>query len=55
MCGLRRRRSLVHMKPRLLFALLFATLLVLAVGGWTVQGLRWAASGGRARGVPQPA
>jgi outer membrane lipopolysaccharide assembly protein LptE/RlpB len=43
------------MKQRLLFALLVAALLVLAAGGWTVQGLRWAASGGRLRGVPQPA
>ena len=30
-------------------------LLVLALGGWTVQGVRWAATGGWARGVPQPA
>jgi hypothetical protein len=43
------------MKQRLLFVLLVAGLLVLAVGGWTVQGLRWAASGGRLRGVPQTA
>jgi hypothetical protein len=43
------------MKAHLLFALLVTTLLVLAVGGWTVQGLRWAASGGRPRGVAQPA
>jgi hypothetical protein len=47
--------SLVHMKQRLLFVLLFAGLLVLALGGWTAQGLRWAASGGWARGVTQPA
>jgi hypothetical protein len=43
------------MKQRLLFVLLIVGLLALAVGGWTVQGLRWAASGGRARAVPQPA
>jgi hypothetical protein len=43
------------MKQRLLFALLVTALLVLAVAGWTVQGLRWAASGGRPRGVPQAA
>ncbi|HEX4680513.1 MAG TPA: hypothetical protein VH210_15040 [Gaiellaceae bacterium] len=43
------------MKQRLLFVLLVAGLLVLALGGWTVQGFRWAVSGGRARAVPQPA
>jgi hypothetical protein len=48
-------RSLVHMKNRLLFVLLVTGLIVLALGGWTVQGLRWAATGGRARGLPEPA
>jgi len=43
------------MKKTLLFVLLVAGLLVLALGGWTVQGLRWATTGGRARGAPQPA
>jgi hypothetical protein len=43
------------MKRRLLFLLLVTGLLLLALGGWTVRGLRWAASGGRARGLPQPA
>jgi hypothetical protein len=43
------------MKRRFLFVLLVTGLLVLALGGWTVQGLRWAATGGRSRGVPQPA
>jgi hypothetical protein len=43
------------MKQRLLFALLVAGLLVLAVAGWTVRGLRWAASTGPRRGVPQAA
>jgi hypothetical protein len=42
------------MKRRLLFLLLVTGLLVLALGGWTIEGLRWAASGGRARGLPQP-
>jgi hypothetical protein len=42
------------MKKRLLFWLLVTGLLVLALGGWTVQGLRWA-TGGRARGLAQPA
>ena len=55
MCGRGRRRSLVHMKKRLLFWLLVTGLIVLALGGWTVQGLRWAATGGGARGLPQPA
>jgi hypothetical protein len=43
------------MKLRILFLLLVTGLLVLALGGWTVQGLRWATSGTRARGLPQPA
>jgi hypothetical protein len=43
------------MKRRLLFFLLVTGLLVLALGGWTVQGLRFAAGGGRARRLPQPA
>ena len=42
------------MKKRVLFLLLVTGLLVLAAGGWTAQGLRWAASGGRVRGLPQP-
>ena len=36
-----RVRSLVDMKRRLLFTTLAFGLLVLAVGGWLVQGLRW--------------
>ncbi|HEV7641825.1 MAG TPA: hypothetical protein VGO39_13235 [Gaiellaceae bacterium] len=43
------------MEKRLLFVLLVTGLLVLAAGGWTVQAVRWATSGGRARGVPQAA
>lgn len=50
-----RRRSLTSMKKRLLFLLFVTGLLVLALGGWTVQGLRWATTGGWSRGVPQPA
>jgi hypothetical protein len=42
------------MKKRLLFLLLVTGLLALALGGSTVKGLRWAASGGWARGLPQP-
>jgi len=48
-------RTLTSMKKRLLFLLLVTGLLVLALGGWAVQGLRWAATGGWARGLPQPA
>ena len=47
--------TLTSMKKRLLFLLLVTGLLVLALGGWTVQGLRWATTGGWARGLPQPA
>jgi hypothetical protein len=48
--------SLTGMKKRLLFLLLVTGLLLLALGGWTVQGLRWALSGGWARtGAAQPA
>jgi hypothetical protein len=43
------------MKRRLLFLLLVTGLLLLALAGWAVQGLRWATSGGRARGLPLPA
>jgi hypothetical protein len=43
------------MKKRLLFLLLVTGLIVLALGGWTVRGLRWTATGGWARGLPQPA
>jgi hypothetical protein len=55
MCGADRARSLGHMKNRLLFLLLVTGLILLALGGWTVQGLRWAVTGGRTRGLPQPA
>ena len=41
------------MKRRLLFVLFVTGLVLLAVAGWTVRGLRWTFSG-RAR-VPQPA
>ena len=49
-------RNLEVMKKRLLFLLLVTGLILLALAGWTVQGLRWAAAGGRLRsGVAQPA
>jgi hypothetical protein len=43
------------MKRRLLFLLLVTGLILLALGGWTVRGLRWATAGGWARGLPQAA
>jgi hypothetical protein len=43
------------MKRRMLFILLVTGLIVLALGGWTIKGLRWAAAGGRSSTVPQPA
>jgi hypothetical protein len=55
MCAHGRVHSLVHMKQRLLFVLLIIGLLALAVGGWTVEGLRWAVSGGRMHAVSQSA
>ena len=55
MCARRRVRSLEDMQQRLLFVLLVTGLLVLALGGWTVQGLRWLATAGRARGITQTA
>jgi len=43
------RRSLVLMKRKLFFLLLVIGVLLLALGGWTVDGLR------RFGGAPQPA
>jgi hypothetical protein len=48
------RRSLVPMNRKLIFILVVTGLLVLALGGWTVDGLRWLAGGGRGA-LPQPA
>jgi hypothetical protein len=42
------------MKRRLYFTLFAVALLVLALLGWTVEGLRWATTGNR-RPRPQPA
>ena len=42
-------RSVATMKRTLAFSLLALALLVLAVGGWAIQGVRWAATGGRPR------
>ena len=44
-----RSLSLTTMKRRLLFLILIVGLVTLAVGGWTVQGVR------RALALPQPA
>ena len=46
-------RSVACMKRRLIFLLFVTGLLLLALGGWAVQGLRFAATGGRR--LPQPA
>jgi hypothetical protein len=44
------RLSLVSMRrPRLSLFLLALLLLVLAIGGWAVEGARWALTGRRAR------
>jgi hypothetical protein len=42
-------RRLVVMKRTLLLILLALGLIVLAVGGWAIQGIRWALGGGRDR------
>jgi hypothetical protein len=42
------------MKRKLFFILVVTGLLLLALGGWTVEGLRWAL-GGNARTAPSPA
>jgi hypothetical protein len=55
MAPVRTARTVVCMKRKLLFLLLVTGLLVLALAGWTVQGLRWAVSGGSSRALPQPA
>jgi len=48
-------RTLTCMKRRLLLMLLVTGLLVLALAGWSVKGVRWIAGGGRADALPQPA
>ena len=50
-----RGRSLPGMKKRLLFLLLVTGLILLALAGWAVDGLRWVVAGGRGRMLPQPA
>jgi hypothetical protein len=41
------------MKRRLLFLLLVTGLIVLALGGWAVRGLRWTANASFPRPLPQ--
>ena len=43
------RRSVPPMKRLVLLALLALGILLLALGGWTVQALRWTLTGGRRR------
>jgi hypothetical protein len=44
------------MKRKLFFILIVTGLILLALAGWTVQGLRWAAGGGsNGRTAPAPA
>jgi hypothetical protein len=40
------------MKRRLLFILVATGLILLALAGWTVQGMRWALAGGNAAPTP---
>jgi hypothetical protein len=42
------------MKRKLFFVLIVTGLIVLALAGWTVQGLRWALGGGNST-APAPA
>jgi hypothetical protein len=43
------------MKRRLLFIVLALAVVLVAVGGWTVEGLRWALTGSRGRPAPAAA
>lgn len=43
------------MKRRLLFLLLVTGLIVLALGGWTLQGMRRLTAGRRTAALPNPA
>jgi hypothetical protein len=44
-----RRRSLLLMKRTLLIGIVALGLILLALAGWTVQGIRWTLRGGRDR------
>jgi hypothetical protein len=51
-----RTRSVAPMKRKLFFTLIVTGLILLALAGWTVDGLRWALGGGPARRTaPLPA
>jgi hypothetical protein len=43
------------MKRKLFFILIVTGLILLALGGWTVDGLRWAFGGGARQTAPLPA
>jgi hypothetical protein len=43
------------MKRKLFFILIATGLIVLALGGWTVDAMRWAVGGGEGRTAPAPA
>ena len=43
------------MKRRLLFLLLVTGLILLALAGWTLKGMRWLTAGGRPAALPHPA
>jgi hypothetical protein len=43
------------MKRKLFFTLIVTGLIVLALAGWTVRGLKWALGGGNGRTAPAPA
>lgn len=43
------------MKRRLLFLALALAIVLVAVGGWAVDGVRWALTGSRGRPVPAAA
>ena len=56
MCRGRAGRSLPPMTRKLLFILIVTGLILLALGGWTIDGLRWALGGGSGSGAaPAPA
>jgi hypothetical protein len=55
MWRLQRERKVTDMKRKLFFILIATGLIILALGGWTVDGLRWVLGGGSSRTAPAPA
>jgi hypothetical protein len=55
MAGRRTIPTLVDMKRKLLLILIVSGLILLALAGWTVQGLRWAFGGESGTAAPVPA